>query len=71
VAIVEACSTARERTLTLTLGELAAGRAQDWLDATQPSLLMIGEAFAARAGQERTTESGSDDEQATGRRAAA
>jgi uroporphyrin-III C-methyltransferase len=49
VALVEACSTPRERTLTLTLGELAEGHAQPWLDATQPSLLMIGEAFAARA----------------------
>ena len=48
VAIVEACSTARERSLTLTLGEMARGDAQDWLDASQPSLLMIGEAFAER-----------------------
>ncbi|HEV3427825.1 MAG TPA: uroporphyrinogen-III C-methyltransferase [Paraburkholderia sp.] len=52
VAIVEACSTARERMLTLTLAGLAAGDAQDWLDAAQPSLLMIGEAFAERAGQQ-------------------
>jgi uroporphyrin-III C-methyltransferase len=50
VAIVEACSTERERMLTLTLEELAAGEAQRWLDASQPSLLMIGEAFAARDG---------------------
>lgn len=50
VAIVEACSTARERSLTLTLGRMAAGEAQGWLDASQPSLLMIGRAFAARAG---------------------
>jgi len=49
VAIVEACSTERERSLTLTLGEMAKGEAQDWLDASQPSLLMIGEAFAERA----------------------
>ncbi len=48
VALVEACSTPRERTLTLTLAELAAGNAQHWLDASQPSLLMIGEAFAQR-----------------------
>jgi uroporphyrin-III C-methyltransferase len=48
VAIVEACSTARERTLTLTLEALAAGEAQQWLDPAQPSLLMIGEAFAER-----------------------
>jgi uroporphyrin-III C-methyltransferase len=50
VAIVEACSTPRERMLTLTLADLAAGEAQQWLDASQPSLLMIGEAFAARNG---------------------
>ncbi len=49
VAIVEACSTERERSLTLTLGEMAVGEAQDWLDASQPSLLMIGEAFAERS----------------------
>ncbi|WP_180970702.1 uroporphyrinogen-III C-methyltransferase [Burkholderia sp. WAC0059] len=48
VAVVEACSTPRERTLTLTLAQLAAGEAQAWLDATQPSLLMIGDAFAER-----------------------
>jgi uroporphyrin-III C-methyltransferase len=52
VAIVEACSTARERTLTLTLSGLACGEAQQWLDASQPSLLMIGEAFAARNARE-------------------
>ncbi|WJF91434.1 uroporphyrinogen-III C-methyltransferase [Paraburkholderia bonniea] len=49
VALVEACSTPRERTLTLTLAALAAGEAQTWLDPSQPSLLMIGEAFAERA----------------------
>ncbi|WP_109483810.1 uroporphyrinogen-III C-methyltransferase [Paraburkholderia sp. C35] len=49
VAIVEACSTPRERMLTLTLDGLAAGDAQLWLDASQPSLLMIGDAFAERA----------------------
>jgi uroporphyrin-III C-methyltransferase len=49
VAIVEACSTPRERTLTLTLEALAMGEAQVWLDPSQPSLLMIGEAFAERA----------------------
>jgi uroporphyrin-III C-methyltransferase len=48
VAIVEACSTERERMVTLTLEQLAAGDAQRWVDASQPSLLMIGEAFAAR-----------------------
>jgi uroporphyrin-III C-methyltransferase len=54
VAIVEACSTERERSLTLTLGEMANGEAQDWLDASQPSLLMIGEAFAERSSRVST-----------------
>jgi len=48
VAIVEACSTDRQRMLTLTLDELAAGNAQQWLDPAEPSLLMIGQAFAER-----------------------
>jgi uroporphyrin-III C-methyltransferase len=48
VAIVEACSTVRERSLTLTLEGLACGEAQHWLDEAQPSLLMIGDAFADR-----------------------
>ncbi len=51
MAIVEACSTVRERTLTLTLAQMAAGDAQAWLDPAEPSLLMIGDAFAERAGQ--------------------
>ena len=38
----------RERMLTLTLEALAAGDAQRWVDASQPSLLMIGDAFAER-----------------------
>lgn len=49
VAIVEACSTPRERVLTLTLAELAAGAALAWLDPQQASLLMIGAAFAERS----------------------
>jgi uroporphyrin-III C-methyltransferase len=49
VAIVEACSTPRERSLTLTLAQMALGDAQAWLDPAQPSLLMIGEAFRERA----------------------
>ncbi|WGS50676.1 uroporphyrinogen-III C-methyltransferase [Paraburkholderia sp. D15] len=51
VAVVEACSTSRERMLTLTLEGLASGEAQRWVDASQPSLVMIGEAFAARRGE--------------------
>ena len=66
VAIVEACSTPRERTLTLTLEALAAGDAQAWLDPAQPSLLMIGDAFAERAGAKEAWEY-----EDTGRRAAA
>jgi uroporphyrin-III C-methyltransferase len=49
VAIVEACSTPRERSLTLTLAGLAAGEAHAWLDPMQPSLLMIGATFSTRA----------------------
>jgi uroporphyrin-III C-methyltransferase len=56
VALVEACSTPQERTLTLTLAELAQGAAQSWLDPAQPSLVMIGAAFAARASQPRKTD---------------
>ncbi|CAB3776628.1 Uroporphyrinogen-III C-methyltransferase [Paraburkholderia caffeinitolerans] len=69
VAIVEACSTARERTLTLTLAGLEAGEAQDWLDPAQPSLLMIGEAFAERSAQQVLAKQPAQDE-ASGRRAA-
>jgi len=69
VAIVEACSTTRERTLTLTLQGLAEGEAQAWLDPAQPSLLMIGDAFAGRAGQALQEDEDQDDHQR--RRAAA
>jgi len=48
VAIVEACSTDRQRMLTLTLDQLAAGDAQQWVDPAEPCLLMIGAAFAER-----------------------
>ncbi|MEX3583478.1 MAG: uroporphyrinogen-III C-methyltransferase [Burkholderia sp.] len=59
VAIVEACSTPRERSLALTLARMAAGEAQAWLDSSQPSLLMIGAAFAERA--DTAAEPGSDE----------
>ncbi|AKM31487.1 uroporphyrinogen-III C-methyltransferase [Pandoraea faecigallinarum] len=50
VAIVEAATTPRERRLFLTLGDLSEGRAAAWFDASQPSVLLIGEVFAgARA----------------------
>ncbi|MEX3547770.1 MAG: uroporphyrinogen-III C-methyltransferase [Burkholderia sp.] len=60
VAIVEACSTPRERSLALTLARMAAGEAQAWLDALQPSLLMIGAALAERA--DTAAEPGSDED---------
>ncbi|MBU6491318.1 MAG: uroporphyrinogen-III C-methyltransferase [Burkholderiales bacterium] len=47
VAIVEACSTPRERHTSMTLGQMAAGAARAWFDPAQPSLLLIGEAFRA------------------------
>jgi uroporphyrin-III C-methyltransferase len=51
VVIVEACSTPRERRLALTLQQLAEGAAAIWLDAAQPSLLLIGRAFEMSAEQ--------------------
>ncbi|MGI4985839.1 MAG: uroporphyrinogen-III C-methyltransferase [Janthinobacterium lividum] len=48
VAIVEACSTPRERQFRMTLADLLAGRARDLLDSAQPSVLLIGDAFADR-----------------------
>ncbi|MCS6765773.1 MAG: uroporphyrinogen-III C-methyltransferase [Candidatus Protistobacter heckmanni] len=47
--IAESVSTPAQRWLHLTLKEMAEGVARSWLDAAQPSLLMIGDAFAARA----------------------
>lgn len=44
--------------LTLTLEDLAAGEAQRWVDASQPSLLMIGEAFAARQTEAKHSSNG-------------
>lgn len=46
VQILEAVSTPRERQWTSTLAELAAGKADDWFDASSPALIMIGEALA-------------------------
>jgi uroporphyrin-III C-methyltransferase len=48
VAIVEACSTPRERCFATTLAAVAAGDAYGWLDPAQPSVLLIGDAFADR-----------------------
>lgn len=52
VWIVEAVSTAQQRSLSLTLSRMAAGEAASWLHTEQPSLLMIGEAFTQRAQRE-------------------
>ena len=46
VAIVEAATTSRERRVRLTLDDLGRGLAASWFDAAQPSVLLIGEAFA-------------------------
>ena len=46
--LVKGCSHLRFLSLLL-------GCAQQWLDASQPSLLMIGNAFAARGGQEEVS----------------
>jgi uroporphyrin-III C-methyltransferase len=45
VQILEAVSTTRERLLTSTLQELAAGKADQWFDSASPALIMIGEAL--------------------------
>ncbi|AOY92939.1 uroporphyrinogen-III C-methyltransferase [Cupriavidus sp. USMAA2-4] len=49
--VVESVSTPRQRSRAFTLAQMAAGEAASWIDAAQPSLLMIGEALAARATQ--------------------
>lgn len=46
VAIVEAATTPRERRVRLTLDDVRQGAAASWFDAAQPSVLLIGEAFA-------------------------
>jgi uroporphyrin-III C-methyltransferase len=48
VRIIEAISTARERSLALTLGEMAAGQATDWFDGQAPALLLVGAVFGNR-----------------------
>lgn len=53
--VVEAASTAHQRSRQFTLRQMAAGEAAAWIDAEQPSLLMIGDALASRA-----TEGGRD-----------
>jgi len=48
VRIIEAISTERERSLALTLGEMAAGQATDWFDGQAPALLLVGAVFGNR-----------------------
>lgn len=50
--VVEAASTPRQRSREFTLRQMAAGEAAAWIDPVQPSLLMIGEALAARASED-------------------
>lgn len=49
--VVEAVSTAQERSHGFTLGQMARGEALAWIHPEQPCLLMIGLAFARRAGE--------------------
>ncbi|VVD85495.1 uroporphyrinogen-III C-methyltransferase [Pandoraea iniqua] len=46
VAIVEAATTPRERSVVMTLDDISRGVAAGWFDSTQPSVLLIGDAFA-------------------------
>jgi uroporphyrin-III C-methyltransferase len=48
VRIIEAVSTVSERSLALTLGEMAAGQATDWFDGQAPALLLVGAVFGNR-----------------------
>ena len=48
VRIIEAISTERERSLALTLGEMAAGQATHWFDGQAPALLLVGAVFGNR-----------------------
>ena len=48
VRIIEAISTECERSLALTLGEMAAGQATDWFDGQAPALLLVGAVFGNR-----------------------
>ncbi len=48
VVVVESCSTRRQRILQSTLHEISMGAASSWFAPSQPSLLMIGEAFGER-----------------------
>lgn len=48
VRIIEAISTKRERSLSLTLAEMANGLASAWFDGQAPALLLVGAVFGNR-----------------------
>lgn len=48
VKIIESISTERERSLSLTLAEMAQGMATDWFDGKAPALLLVGAVFGNR-----------------------
>ena len=48
VRIIESISTERERSLALTLREMASGQALDWFDGQAPALLLVGAVFGNR-----------------------
>ncbi|MGE8363951.1 uroporphyrinogen-III C-methyltransferase [Cupriavidus sp.] len=49
--VVEAATSAHQRSRQFTLRQMAAGEAAAWIDPAHPSLLMIGEALASRASE--------------------
>ncbi len=48
VRIIESISTIRERSLALTLEQMARGEAQAWFDTDAPALLLVGAVFGNR-----------------------
>lgn len=48
VRIIESISTAHERSLALTLEDMALGRALDWMSEQAPALLLVGAVFGNR-----------------------
>ena len=48
VRIIEAISTANERSLALTLAQMARGEAQSWFNTEAPALLLVGAVFGNR-----------------------
>jgi uroporphyrin-III C-methyltransferase len=50
--VVEAISTPNERSLGISLAQMARGEASSWINSDQPCLLMIGLAFARRLSEQ-------------------